>query len=141
MYKRFNLNKSDKTQEKAAQKHDEIYAGLDEMFSNLVDPIKESSKIDTSFFVDEIADNFLIHDSSFDFAKIDIWIEQTTLEVKIQISHNGADFNPLSDDSRCDNIKAAANRLTGSGQYEQEHSHVPKRYSLKYKLEKEALEE
>lgn len=137
MYKRFILRRSDKDKQRCAIKHDEIYEGLDVLFSQTFSKkISTTSVIDTKFFLDEIADNFLIHDNSFETAKIDIWVD-TDLHVTIKVTHDGREFNPLDENSNCVNIKAAAARLSLKPPTQYPYSHLPERFGLSFNLEAE----
>ena len=137
MYKRFILRRSDKDVLKAAEKHDEIYTEINKMFADqFSEPVPATSIIDTKFFIDEIADNFLEHDLAFDTAKIDVWIERDTLDVHIHISHNGRNFDPMSLESNCENIKNAAARLKVSPPKNDPHAHLEKKFGISYNLKK-----
>lgn len=139
MYKRFILRRTDKDHLKRAEKHDEIYSWLDEVFgSDFSSPVPLQSKIDTKFFLDEIADNFLIHDGSFETAKIDVSISRQSLDVDIKVYHDGREFNPLDVGSTCHNIKAAAARLKLKPPHQNPISHLDERFGLSYNL---AMEE
>lgn len=142
MHMRFLLRRADTESSRRAEKHDEIYEGLDAIFtSQFASPVPIKSKIDTKFFLDEIADNFLEHDSSFDKANIDIWVDRDTLDVTVKVTHDGREFNPLDPNGPCENILAAADRLRMSPPRQDPHSHRPERFGLKYNLNSLNIEE
>lgn len=137
MHTRFILRRSDKDAFKAAEKHDEIYLKLNSIFAEeFAELVPAESIIDTKFFIDEIADNFLEHDPAFDTAKIDVWIERSTLDVHIHVSHNGRNFDPMSPESSCENIKNAAARLKISPPKTDPHAHLEKKFGISYNLKK-----
>lgn len=133
MHKRFILRGTDyKNPQRKAEIHDEVYKALDEMFTQI--DITEEDKIDTKFFTDEIVDNFLEHDAVFNKANLDIWINRNTRDVEIKITHNGRPFNPLTAIDRCENIKAAASRLTTKAATGRLNQHLEEQFGLAYNL-------
>lgn len=133
-YKRISIKKSDKTNRLAA--HDRIYDILNELLAGYIGVGKDTHEgaTDTKFFIDEIADNFLRYDGLFQNVDIDISINSTTLEIELKISHDGNDFDPLSADSKCYKIKAAANRIQAEPQSITVGSEEKLKFKLKFNL-------
>ena len=132
-YKRITINHSHRS--KVSEAHDQIYAELDLFLSEYLGLGKEThqSAFDTKFYVEELADNFLQYDATFTKVTIDIWITDGD-DVHLKVIHNGNDFDPLSDQSRCVNIKAAIDRLNISPQVITASERETLRFNIKYKL-------
>ncbi len=133
IYKRIVVRRKDK--ERIPETHDAIYNITDEIFNNFMgtEKLSHKSALDSPFYVNEIADNFLKHDSQFFSADIDIWLEEN-LNVTIQISHDGIDFDPIEISSKCPRIRAAAERLTVSSQTILIGAKETKKITIKYNL-------
>ena len=133
-YKRISVRRQDKT--RIGETHDRIYTVLDQIFGQYLGFQKNTHKsaVDSQFYVDEFADNFLLHDGQFNTADIDIWLDDESLDVRIKVTHDGNDFDPLDPNAQCVNIRNAAARLTVSPQTSNFGDRERKSVSIKYNL-------
>lgn len=134
-YARITVRASDRADRLAA--HDRIYGQLDvllEPFLGVGKPTHPGA-MDTKFFVDEIADNFLRYDKQFFQVDIDVSIDSASLDVDLRVKHDGNNFDPFSAGSKCEKIKAAVQRIKATPEYataaEEEHLRFKLKYSLK----------
>jgi hypothetical protein len=109
-FHRFNIKREDKNN--ASSFYDRMYQETDLFLSDPAFDSYGQAKIDIKFFINEIAANFIKHDTVFIFVRIDLTLSRRTLDGQIEVTHDGNSFDPFSDNSECENIKAAANRIT-----------------------------
>lgn len=118
--------------------HDYIYGELDGFLSEVIGLGKEThvGAVDTKFFVDEIADNFLLYDDVFNKVTIDLWLDQE-MHMEMKIVHDGNDFDPLDAASDCPKIKAAIHRLNITPQEITLGERETTRFWIKYSLRRQ----
>lgn len=131
-FQRFNIKRDNKN--KSDIFYDDLYSVTDAFVNKSEFAPYPEAIIDIKFFINEIAANFIKHDTVFIYAHIDLSLSTSSLDGNITITHDGNDFDPLSEASECDTIKAAANRISFNSRAGAGSENASRKLTMKFNL-------